>query len=56
MAMTTREILEYIRKREAEGISDTQIDDELMEKGITEEELDEANDLYCTEYVPVREE
>ena len=57
---TIREIVDYIIKREAElGIdynNDEQmlvlgekIDSELYAMGVTEEQLDEANDLYCNE-------
>ena len=58
---TIREIVDYINKREAElGINyDTddeqalvlgeKIDNELYTMGVTEEQLDEANDLYCDE-------
>lgn len=58
---TIREIVDYINKREAElGIDyDTdieqalalgeKIDNELFAMGVTQEQLDEANDLYCEE-------
>lgn len=57
--MKIREIVDYINKREAElGIDyDTdieralalgeKIDNELYAMGVTQEQLDEANDLYC---------
>lgn len=60
---TIREIVDYINKREAElGIDyDTdyeqalvlgeKIDNELYAMGVTEEQLDEANDLYCDELI-----
>ncbi len=57
---TIREIVDYINKRETElGIdynNDEQmltlgekIDSELYAMGVTKEQLDEANDLYCSE-------
>ncbi len=57
---TIREIVDYINKRETElGIdynNDEQmlvlgekIDSELYVMGVTKEQLDEANDLYCNE-------
>lgn len=60
---TIREIVDYINKREAElGIDyDTdyeqalvlgeKIDNELYAMGVTEEQLDDANDLYCDELI-----
>ena len=58
---TIREIVDYINKREAElGIDydadieqalalGEKIDNELFAMGVTQEQLDEANDLYCEE-------
>lgn len=58
---TIREIVDYINKREIElGIDyDTddkhalalgeKIDNELYAMGVTQDQLDEANDIYCDE-------
>lgn len=50
MMMTIREIVSYIKARENEGANDNTIDSELYSNGVTEEQLDEANDIYCDEY------